>query len=172
MIDTFEPRDVARVKGRIRAVILGPNGEVKYDETADNIITQIGRRYYAGRAAGVAGAEGQVTGMKLGQDSATVAAVVGAGAALVSYIAGSHRAIDGGFPTESAQGNGSRVTWQATWPAGTVVNTDIEEVALVNDALADAVSAAADTIGRVIIPTANKGNLDSLIVTWTHDLGA
>lgn len=163
--------DGLEMKGRVHVVLTGPDGKVKHDEWAENIITQIGRRYYAGRACGVAGAEGQVTGMKLGQDSATAAAATGAGAALVTYIAGSHKAIDGGFPTEGTQGSGSRVTWQSTWGAGVATNADIEEVVIVNDTLADATSVAADTIARAIITQVNKLAGDTLTVTWQHDIG-
>lgn len=159
------------IKGRVHVVQTGPDGEIKHDEWADNIVTQIGRRYYAGRASGVATPEGQVTGMKLGNDSATAAAVTGAGAALVTYITGSHKAIDGGFPTEAASGNGSRVTWQSSWAAGIATNADIEEVVIVNDTLADATSPAADTISRAIITQVNKAAGDTLTVTWQHDIG-
>lgn len=166
-----EVRDGIEIKGRVHVVLTGPDGKVKSDQWAENIVTQIGRRYYAGRASGVAGAEGQVTGMKLGQDSATAAAATGAGAALVTYIAGSQKAIDGGFPTEGVQGSGSRVTWQASWAAGVATNADIEEVVIVNDTLADATSVAADTISRAIITQVNKAAGDTLTVTWQHDIG-
>ena len=168
-------RDALAVRGFARVRLIRKMGtpfeRLLHEETVENSITQIGRRYILGRAVGVAGAEGQVTGMKLGLDSATVPSVTGAGAALVSYIAGSQKAVDGGFPTEAAQGNGSRATWQTTWGAGVVTNADIEEVALVNDALADANSLAADTVGRILISQVNKGSLDSLVVSWTWDVG-
>lgn len=164
--------DYMKVEGHVRAVLTDEHGNVKSDQTVKNIITQIGRRYLAQRAANIATPEGQATGMKLGTDSATAAAVTGAGAALVGYITGSHKAFDGTYPQEAVQGNGSRLTWQASWGAGVATNADIEEVVIVNDVLADATSVAADTLARAIITQVNKGASDTLTVTWTWDIGA
>jgi hypothetical protein len=79
---------------------------------------------------------------------------------------------DGGYPQEAVQGNGSRLTWQASWAAGVATNADIEEVVIVNDTLADATSAAGDTLSRAIISQVNKGASDTLTVTRTWEIGA
>lgn len=108
--------------------------------------------------------------MKLGTDSATAAAKTGAGAALVSYLTGSHRAIDGGFPTSALSSGKRRIAWKSTWAPGVATSTDIEEAVIVIDTLADATSTAANTICRAILATVNKGANDTLELTWNHDL--
>lgn len=169
----MEANDVMTIEGRVRAVLTGPDGQVKSDQTVKNIITQIGRRYLTQRAAGIASPEGQVTGMKLGHNGTQAATVSGTGSFIASadYISGSQKALDGGFPTEAVQGSGSRLTWQASWAAGVATDADIEEVEIVNDALANAFSPEADTVARAVIAQVNKGAGDTLTVTWTWDIG-
>src|SRR5215204_7495980 len=100
-----QKKDPLEVKGFVRARLFGPDGRLKHDEVDSNIITQVGRTYLVRRALNITTLPGQVTGAKLGQGT-TAEAVTGAGAALVTYIAASHKAIDGSFPTEATQGNG------------------------------------------------------------------
>ena len=52
--------------------------------------------------------------MKLGTDSATAAAKTEAGAAVVSYLTGSHRALDDGFPTSALSSGKRRIAWKST----------------------------------------------------------
>lgn len=174
-----KPREIERVQldgfsveGRVRARLFGPDGKLKTDQLVKNIITVVGRQYLTKRAANIATLPGQVSGMKLGNDSATAAALTGAGAHIVTYITGSQKAIDGSFPTETQSGNGSRITWQTTWGAGVVTNADIEEVIITNEAsLTDAAGSSANTLSRAIIAQVNKGAGDTLVVTWQWDIG-
>lgn len=164
-------RDGFDVQGFVRARLFGPDGVLKQDQTQHNIITQVGRQYLTRRAANISALPGQVSGAKLGQGT-TAEAVTGAGAHIVTYITASQKAIDGSYPTEAAQGNGSRITWQITWAAGLATNANINEVILTNEAtLTDAAGSSANTVGRAILAVVNKGAGDSLVVTWTWDIG-
>lgn len=136
-----------------------------------NLITQVGDQYYGERAAGIASPPAQVTGMQLGTGS-TAVAKTGAGAALVTLVAASLVAIDGGFPTSALNGAARRIQWKTTWAAGTATSNGIAEVALVNQSTGtQTVAPAAATISRALLsPTVNKGAGDTLAVTWNHDL--
>ncbi len=132
-----------------------------------NLITQVGDQYYGERAAGIASPPGQVTGMKLGTGS-TAVAKTGAGAALVTYRSGSHKAIDGSFPTSSLVVASRQIQWKTSWTAGVVNGSALTEVALINDVLADATSSAANTIARALFGPMTLGTLDTLAITWNH----
>ncbi len=157
-------------QGTITSVVVadlrGPDGEVKARCETSNLVTAVGDQFYAGRAALSTGLPAAVTGMKLGASS-TATAKTGAGAALVTYLAGSNKALDSGFPTAA----GGVVTWKRTYAAGEATTASaIQEAVLVTTAIAtDATSTAADTIARVLLTgIASKGAGDSLTITWTH----
>lgn len=165
--------DSTSLNGLVEWELRDADGNVTASGHARNIVTQIGDQYYGERAAGIASPPAQVTGMKLGTGS-TAAAKTGAGAALVTYLSNSHQAIDGGFPTSALNGSSRRIQWRATFAAGKATSASaIREAVLVNETLADATTAAANTIARIVfsatdIPVKNAG--DSLVVTWSHDL--
>ena len=155
------------IEGIVEWELRGPNGEIKSAGKVRNLITSVGDQYYAGRAALSSSLPAQVTGMKLGTGS-TAPAKSGAGAALVTYLADSHQAIDGSYPTAAA----GVVTHRATYAAGKATTASpITEVVLVTDALANATSSAANTIARALLSgIGSKGAGDSLTITWTHTL--
>lgn len=159
------------IRGYVVAEVHGPDGELKSRCEVHNLVTQVGDQYYGERAAGIGSPPGQVTGMKLGT-GATAPAKTGAGAALVTYLADSHQAIAGGFPTSALSGSSRRIQWQAVWAAGKATTASaITEVVIVNDVLADATSTAANTISRALLTgIGSKGASDTLTVTWNHDL--
>lgn len=156
--------------GHVVIEVFGPDGELKEREVTHNLITQAGDEYYGERAAGIAGAPGQVVGMKLGTGS-TAVAKTGAGAALVTYLSGSHKAIDGGYPTSGLNGSSRRITWKTSWTAGTVNGSALREVIITNESsLTNATSAEADTICRALFGPMTLGSLDTISITWSHDL--
>lgn len=165
--------DELGLAGIVVVELYGPDGALKARSVQPNVVTNIGDQFYGERAAGIASPPAQVTGMKLGTGS-TAVAKSGAGAALVTYLTNSHQAIDGSFPTSALSSNKRRITWQSTWAAGKATTASaITEVVLVNEALADATSAAGATIARALVtgvPSKEAG--DSLTITWTHDLGS
>lgn len=134
----------------------------------DNLVTAVGDQMYAGRGAGIASLPAAPTGLKLGTGS-TAPAKTGAGAALVTYLAGSNKAFDSGFPTAVA----GVATYKRTFAAGEATTASaITEVALVTDTIAtDATSAAANTAARALVTgISQKGATDVLTITWTHTL--
>ena len=164
--------DHAGLTGFVTVELRGPDGELKGYFEGHNLVTQVGDQYYGERAAGIASPPAQITGMKLGTGS-TAVAKTGAGAALVTYLSGSNKALDGGFPTSALNGSSRRIQWKRTYAAGEATTASaITEAVLVNDTIAtDATSTAANTISRVLITgVGSKGASDTLTVTWNHDL--
>lgn len=137
-----------------------------------NLITQVGDEYYGERAAGIASPPAQVTGMRLGTSS-TAPAKTGAGAAIVTYVTASHKAIDGGFPTSSLVGGERHIIWQTTYSLGEATADGIVEAVITNETpLTNVAGTAANTIARGLLsPVVNKGALDTLIVgPWSHEI--
>src|SRR4051812_2794720 len=87
-------KSIIPVRGLVHAVLTGPDGEIKYDEIFENVVTLIGNQYLGERAAGITSPPAQVGGMRLGTGTTAVAAT-GAGAAIVTYVTGSNAAIAG-----------------------------------------------------------------------------
>jgi len=148
----------------------GPDGQLKARGEFGNLVTQVGDQFYGDRAAAI-GAINTVTGMRLGTGT-TAVAKTGAGAAIVTYVAASQKAIDGAFPTSALSGSSRRIEWKTTWAAGEATATGIAEVVITNETpLTNVAGAAANTISRALIsPTVNKAAGDTLAVTWQHDL--
>ncbi|WP_294568549.1 hypothetical protein [uncultured Arthrobacter sp.] len=170
------------IKGYAELLLTTEDGDQKLRRIVKNLITQVGDQFYLERALAI-GTEGttrppQVTGMKLGINS-TGPTKTGAAAALGSYLAGSQRAIDSGFPTSSLTADATpkrRGQFKSSWAAAVATHPNITEAVLVNDALADATSAAASTIARILTnpgaPATGiaKGANDTLEVVWNHEL--
>jgi hypothetical protein len=167
------PASTLSLHGWLEVVITDKEGRETYRQVTRNIITTIGDEYYGERAAGIASPPDQVTGMRLGTGT-TTPSKTGAGAAIVTYVSGSNKAIDGSYPQSSLVAGLRRITWVTTWVAGEATSNGISEVVLTNEtALTDVAGTAADTIARALLsPVANKGASDTLTVSWNHDLGS
>lgn len=134
----------------------------------------VGTALGAGSAFGTATGMnyGMVTSMKLGAGS-TAVAKSGAGAALVTYLSDSHQAMDATYPQTSGTSGGRVVTYRVTYAAGkaTTASPITECVLVTGEFLANATTAAANTISRVLLTgIGSKGASDTLTVTWTHTL--
>lgn len=169
-----EPIDPAAIAGFGTYRLIGPDGAIKQTGDFINLITDIGDQIYA--EAGAGASPNLATGMRLGTGS-TAPAKNGAGAAIVTYVSGSNKAIDGTYPQTSdlGAGAGHRITYRTTWNAGEATATGIAEAVITNETpLTDVAGTAANTISRALIsPVVNKGAADTLEVTWHHDfLGA
>lgn len=164
--------DKAGLSGEVTIELFDEDGNLKAHEVVKNLITAVGVQYYAGRAALSTGLPAQVTGMRLGTGS-TAPAATGAGAAVVTYLAGSNKALDAGFPTAVA----GVVTWKRTYAPGEATSASpITEVVLNTDTIANdnaTTATAANTIARALISgVASKAAGDTLVITWTHTLTA
>jgi hypothetical protein len=165
------PDDGSGIDGVVEWVLTGPDGKVKQQGTAYNVITDIGDQMYGEKGAGVAGAPASPTGIKLGTGS-TAPAKNTAGHVLTTYLANSNQAI--GTPTSAKPAAVRVITYTATFAAGKATSASaITEAALVNDTIAtDATSAAGATISRVLLTgIGSKGASDTLAITWTHSIG-
>jgi hypothetical protein len=109
--------------------------------------------------------------MRLGT-GVTAPAKTGAGAAIVTYVTASQQAIDGGFPTSALSGSARRIQWKVSYAAGVATANDISEAVITNEnPLTNVAGTAANTISRaLLVPVVNKGALDTLALTWNHDL--
>lgn len=145
-------------------------GELIAKGSVKNLVTSVGDQYFAGRASLSSGLPAQVTGWRLGTGS-TAPAKSGAGAAVVTYLSGSNKANDSGFPTAS----GGVVTWKRTYAPGEATSASpITEAVLNTDTIANdnaTTATAANTIARALISgVASKAAGDTLTLTWTHTI--
>lgn len=166
--------ELAAVSGHGAYALLDEHGRVRQTGIlagGHNLITDTGDEYYAKRGGSVA--VNVPTGMRLGTGS-TAPAKNGAGSSIVTYVAGSQHAFDGGFPTVATLGAGLgwRVQYRATWAAGVATANGIAEATITNETpLTDIAGSAAVCIARALLsPVVNKGAGDTLAVTWNHDL--
>lgn len=161
------------LEGYGTAVLTDAAGAVKQVVEFRNLITDAGDLYVAQKIiTGISPANPDaptaMTGMKLGT-GATAASKAGAGAALVTYLAGSNATFAATYPQTANLGSGLGVNavYQCVWAAGVATNGAITEVVIVNDAATNATSSAANTASRALFGTAiNKTATDSLTVTW------
>jgi hypothetical protein len=159
------------------AELIGADGRVRERVEFRNLITDAGDLYYAQKAiVGISpanpAAPTAMSGMKLGTGT-TAVSKAGAGAALVTYLAGSNVVFDATFPQTANLGSGLGVNavYRVTWGAGVATNGALTEVVIVNDAATNATSTAGNTAARALFGSAiNKTASDSLVVTWNHKL--
>lgn len=173
--------DSGGVEGVVTWELRGPDGELKKEGVAHNIITDVGDTVYASNGAGGATITPATkpNGMKLGtgaNSGAGLPAKNGTAAALGTYLSNSHQGFDAGFPSGAlSAGNGYTVTYKVTYAAGkaTSASTPITEAVIVNDFAAgtDATSTTANTTARVALSgIGSKNASDTLTITWTHTL--
>ena len=162
------------VRGEVVAILRGPDGVIKQIEYGSNLVTDNGDEELARRVFD--DATDIVTGMRLGNDSATAVAKAGAGGNIVTYIAGSQEALDvAAIFTDKGAGLGGRATHVCTWDAGDITDADIEETVLTSETpITDTAGVLANVVARFIFAsTIDKQAGDSLEVTWHLDfLGA
>lgn len=139
-----------------------------------NLITDYGDQYNArklivGVSPANAAAPTAASGMQIGSGS-TAVAKAGAGAAMVTLLAGV--AFDSTYPqvVDLGSGLGWNAVYRATFPAGTGTGT-IAEATITNGAVGTA-STSGNTISRALL-SITKAAGDSLTLTWNHkQLGA
>ena len=163
--------DTTSIHGHGVAEVYGPDGRLKESVPFTNLITQVGEQLYGERGAGIT-TVAVPTGMHLGTSS-TAPAKTGTGAAIGAYVTGSNVALDNSTPTSSIPGTVRRITYHATWAAGTATASGISEVVITNQASGtNTAAAAANTIARALLsPAVTKGASDALAITWYHDIG-
>jgi hypothetical protein len=168
-IEAPSVEEIAGIVGEVTWELTDKHGNLKRHGVSKNLITQVGDQMYGERGAGIT-TTATPTGMKLGTGG-TAVAKTGAGAALVTYLSDSHQAFDGTYP-QSSLSTGRVITYRVTFAAGKATTASaITEAVIVNEALANATSAAAATISRVLLTgIGSKGASDTLTITWTHTI--
>jgi hypothetical protein len=166
--------DRSGITGHVTAELRRPNPDTGEDEVVEvreihNLVTQYGDQFYGENAHGL-GSHDAVTGMRLGT-GATAASKTGAGAAIVTHLTGSNKALDGVI-TSALNGASRRIQFVTTWDPGEATDSAIAEAVITNlTPIGAGAGSAADTLARVVFsPTINKQAGDTLIVTWSHDL--
>ena len=159
-----------RIRSVGHGVLRGPDGEIKEEFWDHNLITQNGDQVYGERAGGV-GTPNAPTGMRLGTGGGTAVAKTGAGAAIVTFVSGSQKAFESGFPSSALQGAARRISYKCIWGAGVATSNGINELVLTNETpLTNVAGVAGNTISRLILsPQVDKGALDTFEYTLSHD---
>ncbi len=163
------------VVGFVRAVLTGPDGQIKQIEEGYNLVTDYGDEHVGERMYD--DTFDIVTGMRLGDQVAPAAASkAGAGAAIQTYLTGSNEDLDAvPIGVDKGAGLGWRVPHICTWIAGDITDPAISEVVLSDETpLTDVAGVVGDTVARFVFgSTIDKQAGDSLEVTWNVDfLGA
>ncbi len=159
------------IRGEVVAILRGPDGYIKQIEFGNNLVTDNGDEEIATRIFD--DTEDIVTGMRLGNDSATAAAKAGAGGNIVTYISGSQEALDSVATfSDKGAGLGGRAIHICTWAAGDITDADIEETVLTSETpITDVAGALGNVVARFIFAsTIDKQAGDSLEVTWNVDI--
>lgn len=158
-------RDKTGIKGLVIAELYDKDGNLKQKQEIHNLVTDVGDQYSAKKVAGASVTA--MVGMKLGT-ATTTPAKNGAGSYITttSYISGSAKAFDTGYPTISGT-TLNAVEFKRTWAAGEGTSNTINEVAIVNNTTDAGEADASNTFSRAVFAsTIPKGAEDSLAVTW------
>jgi len=163
--------DKAGITGTLIMERRDENGNLIEKFEGSNLVTQVGDQLLGERGTGVA-TPPLPTGMKLGAGS-TAVAKTGAGAALVTYLAGSNKAFDATYPQSSLNGASRRITFKRTYAAGEATTASpITEAVIVTEVISsDTTSTEAETLARILVTGISaKGASDTLTATWHWDL--
>lgn len=171
-------KDRSIIKGIVHVQLWTPSALhsdkliLKDEEIIENLVTEYGDQFYGEKAAGI-GSHAAPTGMRVGSGGGTAAAKTGAGAAIVTYTTSNTQfsAFDATYPQSALNGSSRRITYRASWAAGEATNASITEAVITNESpLTDVAGTTANTISRVTFTAKNKTSIDTLIITWYHDM--
>lgn len=144
--------DNMTVKGRLHCILTGPDGTVKREWEQDNVVTNVGKAWIAGRMAGTPTV---MSHMAVGTGAAAAAA---ADTALASEVATTGRkALTSTTPSNNT------VVYSATFAAGEATAT-LAEAGLFN------ASSGGTMLARTNI-SVTKGAADTLTINWTITVG-
>ena len=141
------------IKDRARAVLRGPDGEIKQDQTVDNLIVNAGRNMWVSRIASSPGTA-VPTHMAIG----TGATAAAAGDTTLQTE------VDRNAVTSCTAAT-NVLTTVADWAAG-------DGTAAITEAGILSASSAGTLYSRAVFSVINKGASDTLQITWTYTLTA
>lgn len=139
--------EIIKPTGMLRVVVIGPDGQVKTDETFKNLVVNVGKDFVASRM--VAASATVMSHMAIG--SGTTAPAAG-DTTLSSEL--------GRVTLASSSAAGAVVTYTASFPAGTGTGA-VTEAGIFNAGVAGTM------LCRTVFSVVNKGANDSMSVTWT-----
>ena len=146
----------APIKGRLNIVLKGPDGQVKDEETVDNLIVTVGRYHIADQMA--AQSEAAMSHMAIGTGTTAAAAT---DTALETEL-------DRNTLSSTTQGtstDANKVTYIGDWAAGDGTGA-ITEAGIFNSA------SAGIMLCRTVFAVKNKGAGDTLTLTWVLTISA
>lgn len=153
-------RDRIKPKGTVHFYMTDDKGQVKLDKTVRNLVVNTGLNYIVDRLIGATPAEGPISHIAVGTG------VIGeaAGDTAMGTLLGTLRALD------STTDNGdSTITYQATFLSGEATwSGAITEAGLFNGAT----NGVDVMMARTTFSAINKGDNDTLVITWTIDFNA
>lgn len=159
--DRAEP---VRVVGHVIVELFGPDGKLKQREEQHNLVTTNGDYYNTGRVIG--SGVTAMAAMKLGT-ATTTASKTGAGSYIGTgdYVTGSAQVFDATYPKVGSSNN--IATYQVTYAPGTATNTNINRVAITDNASNAGEADGTHTLSTSVFGGAiNKGSADTLVVIW------
>jgi hypothetical protein len=139
--------EIIKPTGMLRVVVIGPDGQVKTDETFKNLVVNVGKDFVASRMVAA---------------SATVMSHMAIGSGTTAPAAGD-TTLDselGRVTLASSSAAGAVVTYTASFPAGTGTGA-VTEAGIFNAGVAGTM------LCRTVFSVVNKGANDSMSVTWT-----
>lgn len=143
--------ETLKTKGSLNIVVTGPNGDIKEDVHVDNLVVTVGKEYIASRMKEI-GRQDEMSHMAVGSDNTAPAA---GDTTLGAEESRSTLSTAGGTVT------GSDVVYEATFTSGTLTLT---EAGIFND------STAGTLLCRTTFNAINKGEDDSVAITWTFSV--
>jgi hypothetical protein len=145
-------RDDLRMNGHFKALLIGPDGEIKCSREVHNTVTVLGHKMSADQLL-ASPAVAKPGWMEVGTGSGQTAA----SSKLATYIAGSRTALD-----SKTRGENAIITMVCTMGAG-VGTGAITEAGIFNVVTED----TTDLICYSSFSVINKAAGDSLVITWT-----
>ena len=150
-------RDNLKATGELKIVVRGKDGQIKDERVEKNLVVQEGLNVLADRMQQTP-TKGHMTHMAVGTDN--TAAANGQGA-LVSQL-GTRVTLDSTTVTANA------IEYVATFPSGASTHTG----ALVEAGIFNASAEASDMLCRTTFLAVNKGDDDTVTITWTVTIAA
>lgn len=142
-------KEITKATGKVHVVVRDENQNIKEDFLVDNLVVNSGLDFIAERMADAA--TSVMSHMEVGTDNTGPAA---GQTTLVAAVNGSRTAL------ASTAVNGDEVAYICTFVPGDGTG------ALVEAGVFNA-SSAGDMLCRTVFSEINKGNLDSMTITWT-----
>lgn len=162
--------DGTGIKGIINIVVLDKDGNIKHEETRENLITTVGDQYYAKQGAtGVGGNTAPTLAAKMQLGTGTTGEQKSStGSAVITFKASSGVVFDTVATSAVGGDTGWKIRYTSTWGPGTATDTALTEAVVTTETAVNTASVEAKTLSRVVFSAINKGASDTLVINWDH----